>query len=247
MFSNLIHRIESSVYSTSFLLVLILGAIISTPFIAFSIRLPDQIGRLNDYGNVLTMEDQGELRRKIDLLRDKQINLTVLISTRDPYMNPDIFASKIRAKWDLRAQRNENFLVFVREGDGWAVRTFFATNLLNLFSAADLKNYQDRLRSKAENGEIRTGTIYAVNAIYRKAFPPEKDTDEETEETDGIPLIYLLGGSIGGVLLVVLLVRWEAMRRCPECGSRLTITRSRTEFGEETIKNCPECGYRETS
>lgn len=193
------------------------------------------------------MEDQGELRRKIDLLQDKQINLTVLISTRDPYMNPDIFASKIRAKWDLRGQQNENFLVFVREGDGWAVRTFFATNLLNLFSAADLKNYQDRLRSKAENGEIRTGTIYAVNAIYRKAFPPERDTDEETEETDGIPLIYLLGGSIGGVLLIVLLVRWEAMRRCPECGSRLTITRSRTEFGGETIKNCPECGYRETN
>jgi predicted RNA-binding Zn-ribbon protein involved in translation (DUF1610 family) len=247
LFSNLIHRIESSVYSTSFLLVLILGAIISTPSVALSIRLPDQIGRLNDYGNVLTMEDQGELRRKIDLLQDKQINLTVLISTRDPYMNPDIFASKLRAKWDLRGQQNENFLVFVREADGWAVRTFFATNLLNLFSAADLKNYQDRLRSKAENGEIRTGTIYAVNAIYRKAFPPERDTDEETEETDGIPLIYLLGGSIGGVLLIVLLVRWEAMRRCPECGSRLTITRSRTEFGEETIKNCPECGYRETN
>ena len=180
-------------------------------------------------------------------MQEKKINLTVLISTRDPYLNPDIFASKIRAKWGLQGKQNESFLVFVRERDEWAIRTFFATNLLNLFSPADLENYQERLSKKAESGEIRSGTIYAVNTIYRKAFPPVKDPQEETEETGGIPLIYLIGGSIGGALLILLLIRWEAMRRCPECGSRLTIYRSRTQFGEETVKNCPECNYRETS
>lgn len=248
MFSNPIHRLKSPAYAASFVIAFVLGITCLVPLSAFSISLPDKIGRLNDYGNILTIDDQRKLREKITQLEDKDIGLTLLVSTRDPYLNPDIFASKIRAKWDIREGDNESFILFVREEGSWVVRTFFTTSLLNLFSAESLKNYQETLRKKASGGEIRTGTIYAVNTIYRKAFPPDKNkTNQPTEEADGLPLLYIIiGGTAGGILLLTVLIRWEAMRRCPQCGSRLTISRINNEFAEETIKNCPECGYSET-
>lgn len=248
MFSNSIHRLNSPAYTASFIIVLVLGVISLVPLPAFSISLPDKIGRLNDYGNVLTIEEQRSLKEKITQLEDKEIGLTLLISTRDPYLNPDIFASKIRAKWGIQEKGNESFILFVWEEGSWAVRTFFTTSLLNLFSAEDLKNYQETLRKKASNEEIRTGTIYAVNAVYRKVFPPKKEkTNRPTEDAEGLPLLYkIIGGTVAGIILLTLLIRWEAMRRCPQCGSRLTISRVNDEFTKETIKNCPECGYSES-
>ncbi|MBS3791887.1 hypothetical protein KGY77_04485 [Candidatus Bipolaricaulota bacterium] len=248
MLSNSIRRLNIPADTASFIIVLVLGVISLVPLPALSISLPDKIGRLNDYGNVLTIEDQRTLKEKITQLEDEEIGLNLLVSTRDPYLNPDIFASKIRAKWGIREERNENFIVFVREEGSWAVRTFFTTSLLNLFSAEGLKDYQERLRKKASSGEIRTGTIYAVNTVYSKAFPPNKEeTNQPAEEAEGLPLLYtIIGGTAGGIILLTVLIRWEAMRRCPHCGSRLTISRVNDEFTEETIKNCPECGYSES-
>lgn len=216
------------------------------PFSSLAISLPDKIGRLNDYGNILTMEDQRELQKKITRLEDKEIGLTLLISTRDPYLNPDIFASKIRAKWGIQEGGSENFILFVRGEEDWAVRTFFTPAVLNLFSPEDLKKYQETLKKRASSGDVRTGTIYAVNTIYRKAFPPNKKPDKPAEEAGGLTLPYIIGGIAGGVLVLTALIRWEAMRRCPQCGSRLKITRIHNEFTDETIKSCPECGYSET-
>jgi len=230
--------------AANIVIVLILGAISLTQLVSFPISLPDKIGRLNDYGNVLTMADQKDLQNKIAQLNDKNIELTLLISTRDPYLNPDIFASKIRAKWGLFGNQSESFLLFVREREGWAIRTFFTANLLDLFTAEELKKYQETLRKRANSGEIRSGTLYAINTIHREAFPPEKEANESG--TSEFPLILIISGGIaGGVILLTLLIRWEAMRRCPQCGSRLNISRTRTEFTEETVKNCPECGYSE--
>lgn len=223
-----------------------LSLIILAPLPSLSISLPDKIGRLNDYGNILTIENQRNLKEKITRLRDKKIGLTLLISTRDPYLNPNIFASKIRAKWGIQGEGNENFILFVQEKEGWAVRTFFTPTVLNLFSSEDLKKYQETLKKRASNGEIRSGALYAVETIYRKAFPPKKERDQSTNETGGLSLAHIIGGIAGGVLLITVLVRREAMRRCPQCGSRLNISRVHNEFTDEIIKNCPECGYTET-
>ena len=203
---------------------------------------------MNDYGNILTMEDQRDLRAKINELEEaKGIGLTLLISTRDPYQNPDIYASRIRSKWDLRGKRNESFILFLQEGSGWAVRTFFSTSLLNLFTAEEIKRYQETLSGRAEDNDIRMGVLHGINTIYKKAFPSEPVPSEKTDGSSGLPAVYIiLGGTVGGILLVFLLIRWEAMRRCPECGSRMKISRSRSDFGEETVKHCPECGYSET-
>lgn len=250
MFSNPIRSITSSAYSVnflSFIIVLLLSIITLISLSSFPISLPDRIGRLNDYGNVLTMEDQRQLKEKINELNEKKIRLILLVSTRDPYLNPDIYASKIRAKWGIRESQKENFILFVREEDGWAVRTFFTATLLNLFSADKLTNYQEILKKKTRNGDIRAGINHAVDAIHRQVYPPKKEPNQPTEEADGLPLLYIIiGGIAGGVLISIILIRWEAMRRCPQCGSRLNISRIRSEFGTETVKSCPECGYSET-
>ncbi len=250
MFSNPIRSIKSPAYFVDFFsltIVLLLSIITLVPLISFPISLPDRIGRLNDYGNVLTMKDQRELKEKIDELKEKEIRLNLLVSTRDPYLNPDIYASKIRAKWGIRESQKENFILFVREEDGWAVRTFFTATLLNLFSGDKLTNYQDTLKKMTRNGEIRAGINHAVDAIHKQAYPPKKKPDQPTEDADGLPLLYIIiGGIAGGVLISIILLRWEAMRRCPQCGSRLHISRIRSEFGNETVKSCPECGYSET-
>ncbi|MCF7876038.1 hypothetical protein K9M06_03185 [Candidatus Bipolaricaulota bacterium] len=210
---------------------------------AYPISLPKRIGKVNDYGNVLTRRDRQKLSDKLDQLNGKGIDLILLISTRDPYLNPNIFTSKIRAKWGIRGETAKSLVVFIRESDKWAVRIFLTTETTNLFSPEGLTKYRDSLETKAEAGEIRSGAMYAVNHLYRKAFPPVKTTSSEKNKKNGMGWVYIVSGIAGGILLLGTLLRWEGMNRCPRCGSRLKTSKGTWREGKE--KYCPECGYRD--
>ncbi|MBS3825305.1 TPM domain-containing protein [Candidatus Bipolaricaulota bacterium] len=212
----------------------------------YAISLPEKIGRLNDYGNVLTMEDQRELEDKIDQLSTRKIGLTVLISRRDPYSNPNIYASEIQTKWNLRTQTSESFAVFVQERNEWAIRLFLRPAVTNLFPSSELTKFQTTLQKKVENNEIRSAVTHLVSRVHRQAFPPPTEKKKPREKGSGGFILYLAIGIGGGLIIIVTLLWWEGRRRCPRCGSRLEKTRNFDQVtGRKTEKNCPECGYHE--
>ena len=212
---------------------------------SYPISLPKRIGKINDYGNVLTRRDRQKLSDQLDQLNAKGIDLILLISTRDPYLNPNIFTSKIRAKWGIRGEKAKSLVVFVKESDKWAVRIFLTTETTNLFSPEGLTKCRDSLETKADAGDIRSGAMYAINHLYRKAFPPVKSTGSGQNEKNGMGWVYIVSGIAGGILLLGALLRWEGMNRCPRCGTRLKTSKGNRQARKETEKYCPECGYRD--
>lgn len=227
--------------------------ILASPFTILQIprplaqSLPKQIGRLNDYGNILTMGDQRDLEEKIKQLGEEGIGLTILISNYDPFSEPSIYANEIRNEWGIRGEEKESLIVFVRDEDeDWSVRTFLRPVVTNLFSSGELAEYQDSIKAMTEDGDIRDATREAVLRIYREAFPPKVDPENESTRNSNGLLIYIIAGASGGVVLVVLFLRWEGRRRCPRCGARLETSSYQDDLsGSTTERHCPACGYHE--
>lgn|GEM_PF-971666 len=213
---------------------------------ASGISLPGQIGRLNDYGNVLTMGNQRELEEKLTELEGKGVGLTILVSSYDPFSDPNIYASEIRSKWGIREERNESLIVFVQEGEGWKVRTYLRPQVTNSFPSGELAAYNDFIRKQVKNGEVRKAVMEAVSRIHKNVFPPAVETTTE-ETNESIQLwVYLTGGISGGIVLLLGILFWEGRRRCPRCGSRLETVDTQSYLNEDgTERHCPECGYHE--
>jgi len=213
---------------------------------ASGISLPGRIGRLNDYGNILTMENQRELEKQLTELEGKGVGLTILVSSYDPFSDPNIYASEIRSKWGIREDRNESLIVFVKENENWKVRTYLRPQVTNSFPSGELAEYNDLIKKQVKNGEVRKAVMEAVSRIHENVFPPAVETTTE-ETNESIQLwVYLTGGISGGVLLLLGILFWEGRRRCPRCGSRLETINTQIHLNEDgTERRCPECGYHE--
>ncbi len=213
---------------------------------ASGISLPGRIGRLNDYANILTMENQRELEKKLTELEGKGVGLTILVSSYDPFSDPNIYASEIRSKWGIREDRNESLIVFVQEAEDWKVRTYLRPQVTNSFPSGELAKYNDLIRKQVKNGEVRKAVMGSVSRIHENVFPqPVEETAAETG--DSLQLwVYLTGGISGGVVLLLGILFWEGRRRCPRCGSRLETIDTQSHLnGEGAERHCPECGYHE--
>lgn len=250
---KIVHAFFTSSNRRHHLAIVVLLLLLSIPIhpltnIVSGASLPKQIGRLNDYGNVLTMEDQEDIEKKLNQLSQKGIGLTILISKFDPFSEPGIYASEIRREWGIRKEKDESLIVFVREGESWAVRTFLRPGVTNLFSSGGLVEYQDSITENAEQDDVREAVRKAVSLIHREAFPPEREPVEESSGGSNGLLIYIIAGGSGGLILVVLVLRWEGRRRCPRCGARLETVRTRGgSYQGNPERHCPECGYHERS
>lgn len=240
---------DKSASTLAFLLLYIifpLSIITLQTSISLGVSLPGKIGRLNDYANVLTMDDQRELEKQLTELEEKGVGITILVSRYDPFSDPNIYASEVRSKWGIRENRNESLIVFVQEGEDWKVRTYLRPQVTNSFPSGELGEYNDLIRKKVKNREIRETVKEAVSRIHENVFPPpEEETTERTSETIQL-WVYLTAGIAGGVVLLLGLLFWEGRRRCPRCGSRLekVVTQDRLNRGSTEL-HCPECGYHE--
>lgn len=204
------------------------------------------MGKLNDYANVLTVTDQRNIEEKVEQLNDKGIGLTVLVSKRNPFASSEMYASEIRSKWGLRTTGSDSLIVFVKQQDSWAVESFLQPDLTGLFTTPQLTELRNRLNSQVEDGEIRSAFLHLIDQIHRKAFPPAKSEEKPPPEGNGWSVINLIFGIVGGAVAILFFLWWEGKRRCPRCGNRLELNRTRNDFsGAEKHKSCPECGYGE--
>lgn len=240
---------NKSASTLAFLLLFIifsLSVITLQTSISFGVSLPGKIGRLNDYANVLTMDDQRELEEKLTELEEKGAGITILVSRYDPYSDPNIYASEVRSKWGIREDRSESLIVFVQEGEDWKVRTYLRPQVTNSFPSGELGEYNNLIRKKVKNRDIREAVKEAVSRIHENVFPPPTEkTTERTSKTIQL-WVYLTAGIAGGVVLLLGLLFWEGRRRCPRCGSRLEKARTQAHLnGDKTERHCPECGYHE--
>jgi len=237
-------------YTSRALFFFIASALIIYGVNTLAINLPEKIGRLNDYANVLRVGDHKDLENKLDRLSSRGKGLTILISLTDPYNNPGRYGFEISRKWGIYGDSQESLIVFVKGGGSWHVSFFLTPSILETFPGGESSTeYREKVREKVKAGNIRSATITSIDRIYFLEFFPEREANAgDEEEKGGSYLLYYILGATGGFLLLSALVIREARIRCPECGSRMDITISHTNYaGTIREKRCPKCGYYESS
>ncbi|MFP3953769.1 MAG: hypothetical protein ACLFVS_06560 [Candidatus Acetothermia bacterium] len=225
----------------SFLFLILLAFLFS--FTSSAARLPQKIGRINDYANALKVGDHSHLEERLSELASAGKGLTVLISLNDPYNNPDRFGFEVSRKWELHDNSNEGLMVFVREDDGWEGSFSLPDSIRSLFSGeTSYQEFQGKITNMVESGDVRDAVLNSVDTFHSLQFNPGSE-DDETRKTsrEGNLLYYVFGGALTLALLLFLLIR-EAKIRCPRCGSRMKVTRTLPDRRE---KYCPKCGYYE--
>jgi len=208
--------------------------------------LPRQIGAINDYGNVLSMNDREKLSTWVEELAEVGVRITLLISRRDPFSSPDRYASEIRGTWELQKEGG-SFLLFLKEEDGWVDRVFLSPLGRRLLgSTAQVEDFKRRIEGMTAEGSIRKAALFSVRRIYQANFGRGEESEGERKQ-GGLfsllkkPLFLGLGlGALAFFLLVLLLIR-EIRLRCPKCGTRMAVEGQ----GERRIRYCRNCGYSE--
>jgi predicted RNA-binding Zn-ribbon protein involved in translation (DUF1610 family)/uncharacterized membrane protein YgcG len=202
------------------LMVLILSGLASA-----EIGLPKQMGDINDYGGVFG-GNRKKLQGIIDDLKGFGVNLVVLISLRDPYNDPALYAAKVMEEWGL--DERTVFVVFVREEEGWSF-------VIKIGSGLELElgkiNHLERL---VKEGRIREGveeTAGHISAIIKGEY---KEQDSGLFAFYGLAVLAVAG---------IFLAAWRFLRFCPHCGRRMRVRES-NPFGERhLIYRCFNCGY----
>ena len=217
-------------------------------FNVLSVSLPRPIGKVNDFANLLSIQDRENIQEWMKPISESNIQLTVLASRRDPYSNPAEYFSKITDKWNIEG----GFILFVEEFDGWQTVSFLGNEIRGVLrSKGILESYKDRIEEKTAEGKIREAILFSYkqlsNAITGKVEVDESDGIFKLDSVPVIPFI-ILGGFL--VLLAFYsLLRWEITRRCPKCGVRMNLTNEKPYPSSSyriITKKCNNCGYRES-
>lgn len=249
------HRLEwsSDIANFTLCLVLLLLLLLVPALPVFSASLPQQIGIVNDYGNVLSMEDREVLNDCIRTLQNHHLTLITLVSKRDPYNNPGYYAGKIAEEWGLSQGEADGLIVFVKKDKGWSVVFNFDSELITtLNQTGAVGSYKQLLRNKAAEGNIRQGLKMAYKQL-RQAIREASVSNNTHDSSDWgflsfFPFLPIVVGTgiTGFVAITFFVLRIESRRRCPKCGNRLQ--KGQTGFANHegsTKWLCKNCGYSE--
>ncbi len=237
-----------SLFYVSGSLVFVFFLLISFPFQVDAVTLPRSVGRINDYANLLSIEDRKKIKDWLEPISEEGLDLTILASRRDPYSDPEKYFGKIIDKWGLEG----GFILFVEEENSWKTVYFLGRKTRALLrSKGLLKSYQSGIEERIAGGDPRDALMFSVRRLFRAVTGEIEAADEGSSfgswSVPVIPLVFL-----GGFFVLVLfygLLRWELNRRCPECGVRMRVKQEESYSASSykvISKRCGNCGYRET-
>ena len=153
-----------------------------------------------------------------------------LASWRDPFGNPERYASEVFQAWKLSDQNL--LLVFLRGEDRkWRVAIYSGR-------ALSLPQGVEELRNRAEQEANRARPGYAAVHFVSSLLSLIREGEARPKTTRAFPWQYVLFAS-----LFVLFAVFVGLRICPRCGRPLRRVRSVTGI----IWVCPRCRYTRTS
>jgi len=221
---------------------LMLGGIFSS---SQEIGLPKRMGDINDYGNILG-SSRKELQEKIDELKKGfNIELIILITLRDPYDDPDLYAKRIGEAWGLKGNRII-FALYIKEGDKWSALLKPSPDLQETFNQESLGLLKQRIDDKIKKRKIREAVVDTVSSISALAAGEEEKAAKVDGKRSKLAFYALLGIAAAGLLPIIM--RALLVRACPRCGRRLRMRASAPLAGlyrrvRYILYYCPKCGY----
>ncbi len=196
--------------------------------------LPLQVGPVNDYAAALGGAPQrAPLQALVDQLKARHgVSLTVLVSERDPFGDPDRYAAEVRAHWKLPANKSA-FAVFLRQGRGWTARLWLSADLNAAFGEGGLRRWRAEVERLAGRNRVREAALASAQGLWDALDPGA----EAADEGDGPNWLLWGGGALGALALGGVGHRLSTL--CPRCSRRLHTS---MRYGKR-LKRCAHCGY----
>jgi len=220
------------------------------------------MGAINDYAAALGPKSRQELKALIELLRAEGVNVTLLITLLDPYSNPELLSQSIWEEWGLEAEATV-LLLFVREEDRWRFHWRASPDLtssLSSQSASSQKSAIEALLAQRRVAQAARRAVKFLSGLLTRAPVGERSEAAAPQQeahswVKSRGLWYGLLGGLGGVGLVIALLRLAVIWLCPNCGSRLKRESGRSlgfAYGgwsqsrrghKNRVYYCRRCGY----
>ncbi len=202
--------------------------------------LPQPIGNLSDYGNVLDRHGRDEINSLIASTKARYgIEVYILASWEDPFHNLDRYAVSILDFWGL-ARENTLLAVFMKTGRDWDVRVVAGRK--TALSHPNLASYvQASIRDLVAHRRIKEAMEAIFPAIDRGLTGAAQRTGAHHKKVGRIVAVVLVFSLLASAAFL-------AHRRiCPRCGHILRVQRTRGLHGEEdVVYYCPHCHYMRT-
>jgi hypothetical protein len=225
------------------LLALVLAICLSPA--ATAAGVPGSIGNLSDYGAVFDRHGRDEVNASVaEMAQLLRLDVRILVSWENSYPTTAEFADAVFSAWGL-APRRTLLAVFVRTGSDWTYAVRASSSVRAEFGAID-QRLQQRMADLVKHRRIEEAVramfsdLHSLPAALKASAALART---QTSSSRGTPVAVVVGTSLGGVLVLVLLIRW---RICPRCGGLLRRQRSRlaTPRGAGRVYFCRRCGYR---
>lgn len=199
-------------------------------------NLPLQTGDINDYAAVLGGKPQREPLQTLinQLQKQHQVSLILLLSERDPFGDPERYASEIRRTWQINDPRTI-FALFLETNFNWTLHLWAGSDLQDQLSYDVRNKLENQINTAAQRGRIRPATQQLgqklLDIFEKGALMP---SSESPSSNWMMPTAY----TFSGLMLFWGVIRW-ARSYCPHCVKRLHQTRR----GGKKLRHCSNCGY----
>jgi hypothetical protein len=225
------------------LLALVLASCLRIATVAAGV--PASIGSLSDYGAVFDRHGRDEVNASVaEIAQLLRVNVYILVSWENSYPTTAQFADAVFAAWGL-APRRAILAVFVRSGSDWSDAVCASSTVRGELGAID-QRLEQRMADLVKHRRIEE----AVRGLFAelRSLPAAQKASAalaktQTSSSRGTPVAVVVGGSLGGALVLALLIRW---RICPRCAG--VLRRERSRFGvvgrSGRVYSCRRCGYR---
>ncbi len=236
------------------------------PFTSLAQTFPENTStRLNDFAALLAPADAKSVDTMLQKVRsDTGIEMTVVTldsqSAYAPDMTLEQFATALFNAWGVGdAQRNDGIMVLVLRNDR-AMRIELGAAFGQAWNSHAERVIDKEFLPAFRNGRysdgIRVGTQAVIEDIARP-FAAGVDAPGNRGDNEGL-IMLALAGFFGAIIFGAQRIgdMFARLRRCPECGQRGTLRRTRhtilhasqtsTGQGEKTT-SCTACNFRKVS
>jgi len=201
--------------------------------------LPNPIGFLSDYGNVLDRHGRERIDRRIAEVRERySVDVYILASWENPLPDIDSYADAVFDYWGLNQGRTL-LAVFIKSAGSWDVKIRASAGL-----HADYGRLEEGLESGLEDLVYHRRIEEAMLALFdrlERILSPNGGESPAPSRADPLAIVALVLAGAAGIGFLI------HRRICPRCGRILRVSAVYEHGKRRRVYYCRHCGFRRYS
>lgn len=237
---------------SAYLVAVLLAAGLLLAVLAWSADLPDPVGRVNDFADLLSADEEAALQSRIatcEAATGGEIAVVVVQDLPEDISTPKELATELFNKWGVGKKGEDNGVLMllavgprrVEIETGYGVEGLLPDQLCTRL----LEDHAVPSFKQGNWGEGLQKALEAVCVVLESGQAYESPTGSSTGETISAFFGILLGLFFGAIFLlpfiiIALVIAGKFLwAKCPNCHARLKYEKT---IGNSMVYKCPVCG-----